>query len=171
MNVKKVTTLVLVCFFALYSVSFAAVGGGKRSGGAAKKPSAPTQQQQKAPDTEKKAGQGDYKPSKDAKSLDKQAPAANANTNAKSAPAAQPQGSAMGNMMRNIGLFAGGMMLGSMLGSMFGMGEGFFADLLGMLMNGVLLVGIIMAGMMIWRKFKNRNDQSASDRKNDRLLK
>ena len=148
MQMKKIFTLALVCFFAMYSVSFAAVGGKKFS--APKKPSVSTQQKAKT--------QNDYKPSKDAKSLEKNAPAANSKTNAQSAAStAKPQGSAMGNMMRNVGLFAGGMMLGSMLGSMFGMGEGFLADMLGMVMNVLLIMGVFMIGRMLWTKFKNRN--------------
>lgn len=162
MDLKKIFALVLVCFFAMYSVSFAAVGGKRGGFSAPKKPS--ISNQQKAP----AASPGDkgYTPSKDAKSLDKNAPAANSKTNAQAAAAAQPQGSMMGNMMRNVGLFAGGMFLGSMLGSMFGMGGGMFADILGMLMNVVILGAVFMIGRVLWTKFKNRNKDKDQDKNN-----
>lgn len=150
MKLNKVVALAMVCFFTMSSVSFAAVGGKKFS--APKKPSTSTQQK----------ANSDYKPSKDAKSLDKNAPAANSKTNAQAA-APQAQGSMMGNMMRNVGLLAGGMLLGSMLGSMFGMGEGLFADILGMVANAVIFVGIFMVGRMLWNKFKNRNKKKDED--------
>lgn len=152
-NMKKIFALMLVCFFAMYAVSFAAVGGKRGGFSAPKAPSTATQ---------KKAPASDYKPSKDAKSLDKNAPAANSNTNAQAAAKTQPQGSAMGNMMRNVGLLAGGMFLGSMLGSMFGM-DGFMGDILGMLVNVAIFAGIFMLGRMLWNKYKNKNKRDDDD--------
>lgn len=83
-------------------------------------------------------------------------------------PNAQAQtnrsGSMFGGMMRNIGLFAGGMFLGSMLSSMFGMGGmGFMADLLGMVMNVVLLLVIINVIKWLWQKVRRRNTTSRDD--------
>lgn len=166
LNMKKIFALVLVCFFAMYSVSFAAVGG-KRGGFSA--PKAPSNSiQQKAPAaSQAKPGQNDYKPSKDAKSLDKNAPAANAQSAAKAQP---QQGSKMGNMMRNIGLFAGGMFLGSMLGSMFGMG-GFMGDMLGLLMNVVIFAAIFMVGRMLWNKYKESKRKKDEDENLYRMRK
>ena len=63
--------------------------------------------------------------------------------------------------MRGIGIFAGGMLLGSMLSHLFGMGSGMFADILGLLMNGLLIVVAIMAVRWLWNKFRG-NKTSAS---------
>lgn len=163
---KKVFTLALVCFFAMYSVGFAAIGGKRGGFSAPKRPSVSTQQ--KAPAAAAKPGQNGYKPSKDAKSLDKNAPAANSKTNAQAA-SAQPQGSKWGGAMRGIGMFAGGMMLGSMLGSMFGMGTGMFADILGLLVNLAIVFAVFMVGRMLWNKYKNRDKYNDNDR--DRLTR
>lgn len=155
-NFKKVAAMVMVFVFAMSSVSFAAIGSKKFS--APKKPRVSTQQKAKPAETKPS---NDYKPSQNAKSLDKNAPAAGAKSNAASAP--KPQGSMMGNMMRNIGLLAGGMMLGSLLSGMFGMGEGLFADILGMAVNVIIFMAIFMLGRMLWNKFKNRNKKKEED--------
>lgn len=161
MKMKKVLALALVCFFAMYSVSFAAIGGKRGGFSAPKAPRISTPK--KAPSAPAKPAQGDYKPSKDAKSLDKNAPAVSGKTNAQSAASAQPQGSRFGNVMRSVGLFAGGMFLGSMLGNMFGMGAGMFSDILGMLMNVFILGAIFMLGRMLWNKFKNKDKEKERD--------
>ena len=65
--------------------------------------------------------------------------------------------------MRNIGLLAGGMMLGSLLGSMFGMGSGLFADILGLLMNVVLIGAVFMIGRLLWNKLRGRNSGAGTN--------
>lgn len=64
--------------------------------------------------------------------------------------------------MRNIGLLAGGMMLGSLLGHLFGFGaSGFMADVLGLLMNGILIyVGIRLVFWLIARFRGNGTERS-----------
>mgnify|MGYP002663435285 CR=1 FL=1 len=53
------------------------------------------------------------------------------------------------------------MLLGSMLSHLFGMGSGMFADIMGLLMNGLLIVVAIMAVRWLWNKFRG-NKTSAS---------
>ncbi len=67
--------------------------------------------------------------------------------------------------MRGIGIFAGGMLLGSMLSHLFGMGSGMFADIMGLLMNGLLIVVAIMAVRWLWNKF--RGNKASSSRPSD----
>lgn len=150
MNLKKIMTLLVICVFAMSSMAFAAKGGAKIS---APKAAPSVSSPQKAPETAAPSTTKDYKPSQDAKSLSKDAPAAKANTAAAAAKSSSP----WGGMMRNIGLLAGGMLLGSMLGSMFGMGSGLFADILGLLMNVVLIGAVFMIGRMLWNKYKGRS--------------
>ena len=87
-------------------------------------------------------------------------------TNQPSAAQAQ-SGSRIGSIMRGIGIFAGGMFLGSLLSSLFGMGSGFLADLLGVLMNVVLLALAIGVIRWLWNKFRGNgrggNGGSRSD--------
>lgn len=153
MKLKKITVLMMVCFFAMSSLAFAATGGAKS---AAPKASPGITSQQKAPEAAAPSQKtNEYKPSTDAKSLQKDAPAAKANT---AAADAAKSSSPWGGMMRNIGLFAGGMMLGGLLSSMFGMGAGgMMSDILGLLMNVVMVVAVVMAARFLWTKFKNRN--------------
>ena len=66
--------------------------------------------------------------------------------------------------MRGIGIFAGGMLLGSMLSHLFGMGSGMFADILGLLMNGLLIVVAIMAVRWLWNKFRGNKTSASSPR-------
>ena len=106
-----------------------------------------------------------YAPSKDAKSLEKNAPAANAKSNTAAANANTQSSSRLGSMMRGIGIFAGGMLLGSMLSHLFGMGSGMFADIMGLLMNGLLIVVAIMAVRWLWNKF--RGNKASSSRPSD----
>ena len=91
------------------TVAYAAKGGAKLGGGAksAPKPAAP---KASAPASNSKSVSGNgegYKPSKDAKSLDKNAPAANSKSNTAGTANAQ-SGSRWGSALRNIGLLAGG---------------------------------------------------------------
>jgi len=154
MKLKKIVTIVLVCFFALSSIAFAAKGGAKFSAPkSAPSVSTPSKTSGATTTTPSK----EYTPSKDAKSLSKDAPAASTKS-AAAAPAAASS-SPWGGMMRNVGLFAGGMFLGSMLGNMFGMGGmGMGADIMGLLMNVVLLGAVFMVGRFLWNKFKNKGN-------------
>ena len=57
--------------------------------------------------------------------------------------------------MRNIGLLAGGMMLGSLLGHLYGFcASGFMADVLGLLMNGILIYVGIRLVLWLIAKFR-----------------
>lgn len=94
----------------------------------------------------------EYRPSKPATGQTNPAAAANRSTPA--ASAATP----WGGMMRNIGLLAGGMMLGGLLSSLFGFGAGgFMADVLGLLMNGLLIYAGIRLVLWLIAKFRNRD--------------
>ena len=107
-------------------------------------------------------GEG-YAPSKNASQLDKNAPTAGAKANtpgaANAANAAQ-RGTGWGNTLRNIGLLAGGMMLGGLLASMFGMGEGFLADLLGVLANVAMVFVAFIAIRWLWNRFRGRKEEN-----------
>ncbi len=70
----------------------------------------------------------------------------------------QESGSRWGSALRNIGLFAGGMFLGSMLSSMFGMG-GIFADILGLIVNVVLIGIVVMVIMAVFRRFFGKKNE------------
>lgn len=142
----------------LSSPAYAAKGGAKFSAPKsapkpAPKAAAPSGNTQKADKPNNKA----YQPSKDAKDLQKDAPAAKSNAAAGTmANAANANtGSRFGNALRNIGLLAGGMMLGGLLASLFGM-EGFMSDLMGILMNVVLFGAAFMAIRWLWGKFRGR---------------
>lgn len=95
----------------------------------------------------------EYAPSKSAKSYSNEAPSAKTGANA---AAAQTQsGSRWGSALRNIGLFAGGMMLGGLLSNMFGMGgTGMMSDILGLLMNLVMIGAVVMIVRLLWNKFR-----------------
>lgn len=153
MKMKKILALAVVCFFAMYSISFAAIGGSKARVSTPKPPAAtqkaPTQ---KVQDTKKDG----YQPSQSAKDIKDKAPEAGSKTNAAAATTKPQSSSMLGGMMSKIGMFAGGMMLGSLLGSMFGMGSGMFADILGLAMNLLIIGGIFMVGKMLWNKFTSK---------------
>ena len=102
----------------------------------------------------------EYAPSKSAKSYSNEAPAAKTGANA----AAQTQsGSRWGSALRNIGLFAGGMMLGGLLSSMFGMGgAGMMSDILGLIMNVVMIGAVFMILRLLWNKFRGNRNGGAS---------
>lgn len=158
MQFKKIVTLLFLCFFVVHSVGFAAIGGKRGGFSAPRRPavSAPS----KAPSQSVKP-KNDYKPSKNAKDLQKEAPAAGAKSNANAAarPAA-PQTSMMGGMLRNMAVFAGGMMLGSMLANLFGMNGGFMADLLGLIVNVALVAIAVKLVMMLWKKLRRKDDDN-----------
>ena len=161
------------------ATAYAAKGGAKMGGSkSAPKASAPKSSAPKASapkaaapktnnDTHKSvAGTGEnYKPSKDAKSLDKNAPTtnsksnANANTNANTNAAANTQsGSRWGNALRTVGLLAGGMLLGSMLGNLFG--SSMLGDVFGVIANVVMLLAVFMLIRWAWNKFRNRGKEN-----------
>ena len=146
------------------NTAYAAKGGAKMSiPKSAPAPKAPAASATSNANTSKSvSGNGSsYAPSKDAKSLEKNAPAANAKSNTAAANANTQSSSRLGSIMRGIGIFAGGMLLGSMLSHLFGMGSGMFADIMGLLMNGLLIVVAIMAVRWLWNKFRG-NKASAS---------
>lgn len=151
-------TAVPVVAVELSSPAYAAKGGARFSAPKsapkpAPKAAAPSGNTQKAD----KPNNKEYQPSKDAKDLQKDAPAAKSNAAAgTTANAANANtGSRFGNALRNIGLLAGGMMLGGLLASLFGM-EGFMSDLMGILMNVVLFGAAFMAIRWLWGKFRGR---------------
>lgn len=142
------------------SVAYAAKGGAKLGGGAksAPKASAP---KASTPSSNSKSVSGNgesYKPSKNAKDLEKTAPAANSKSNT-AAPNNTQSGSRWGSALRNIGLLAGGMMLGSLLSQMLGLGGGLLGDILGVVMNVVMFLAVIMILKWLWNKFRNRKNE------------
>ena len=181
-NAKKILASLMVgTFFAVaapvgvsldgaaaYSVASAAKGGAKFSAPKPAPKAAPKSNaapDTKASDSKSVSGNGkDYKPSKDAKSLEKEAPgtgaAAKSNT-AAAGTAAQQSSSRFGSIMRNVGLLAGGMFLGSMLANLFGMG-GFFGDVLGLLANIVMFGAVFMLLRWAWNKFRGNSGSSYS---------
>ena len=110
-------------------------------------------------------GGKEYKPSKDAKELDKNpSAAAGKNTPSNTAAAPAQSSSRLGSFMRGVGMLAGGMFLGSMLASLFGMGGGLFADILGLIMNVVLLAAVFMAIRWAWNKFRGNSSDNRYSR-------
>lgn len=166
-----VMTTVPVINDAYVSTAYAAKGGAKIGGGAkslapksAPKASTPSNNS----NSKSVSGNGEtYKPSKDAKSLDKNAPTANSKSNANANTAANAQnGSRWGSALRTIGLFAGGMLLGSMLGNLFG--SSLLGDVFGLIANVVMLMVAFMAIRWLWNKFRNRNNDNVyASRMND----
>ena len=154
------------------NTAYAAKGGAKMSiPKSAPAPKAPAAGATSNANTSKSvSGNGSsYAPSKDAKSLEKNAPAANAKSNTAAANANTQSSSRLGSIMRGIGIFAGGMLLGSMLSHLFGMGSGMFADIMGLLINGLLIVVAIMAVRWLWNKFRGNkpNASRPSDYRQD----
>lgn len=144
------------------ATAYAAKGGAKIGGGAKSAPkAAPKAAPKSNNDTHKSvSGNGEnYKPSKDAKSLEKDAPTAGSKSNANANTATNAQsGSRWGNTLRTIGLFAGGMMLGSMLGHLFG--NGLLGDIFGVIANVIMLVAVFMLIRWAWNKFRNRGKEN-----------
>lgn len=176
MNIKKTMAAFMVGAMVLSAApvipaantAYAAKGGAKMSiPKSAPAPKAPAAGATSNANTSKSvSGNGSsYAPSKDAKSLEKNAPAANAKSNTAAANANTQSSSRLGSIMRGIGIFAGGMLLGSMLSHLFGMGSGMFADIMGLLMNGLLIVVAIMAVRWLWNKF--RGNKASSSRPSD----
>ena len=159
-----VMTTVPVVNMSYTATAYAAKGGAKLGGGAksAPKAAAPKAAAPKSnADTHKSvSGSGDtYKPSKDAKSLDKNAPAAGSKSNAAANTAANTQsGSRWGNALRTVGLLAGGMLLGSMLGNLFG--SSMLGDIFGVIANVVMFLAVFMLIRWAWNKFRNRGKEN-----------
>lgn len=157
MNFRRIAVTLFLCFFVVHSVGFAAIGGKRGGFSAPRSPGISSPSKAPGPSLKPK---NDYKPSKDAKSLEKNAPAAGAksNANASQAKPAAPQTPMLGGMMRNMAIFAGGMMLGSMLSNLFGMQGGLLADLLGVLVNVALVVIVVKLLLMLWRKLRRKDE-------------
>ena len=137
------------------SVAYAARGGAHVSAPRTSAPrTAPSTSKPSTSNTQSK----DYKPSQDAKSIPDKAPSA-ARTNT---PNTTQSGSRWGNVMRNIGLFAGGMFLGSMLGQLFGMGGGLMSDILGLLMNVLIVCAVVFVLRKLWNHFRGSRRQHAN---------
>ena len=106
-------------------------------------------------------GGNEYKPSKNSKELEKNpSAAAGKSTTAGAASTPAQSSSRLGSIMRGVGMLAGGMFLGSMLASLFGMGGGLFADILGLIMNVVLLMAVFMAIRWAWNKFRGNKEEN-----------
>ena len=140
-----------------------AAKGGARVGGISHAPAAapkatPAKPAAGANSKSAVSGNGEkYAPSKDAKSLDKNAPASQ---NMGRGMTNTSQSTGWGSRLRNIGLFAGGMLLGSMLGSMFGFGGmGMMADVLGLLMNILIAAGVIWLVVWLIRRVRGGSDR------------
>ena len=152
------------------SIAYAAKGGARIAPSAPK--SAPAASKATSPDTHKSvAGNGgSYAPSRSAKDLGKDAPAANGRTNAAAGTtnpgtnANAQSGSRLGSVLRGVGLLAGGMFLGSMLGNMLGFGGGILSDMLGVLVNIVLFVIAFAVLRALLGRFlgRKRNDPQAA---------
>lgn len=158
MQFKKIAVTLFLCLFVVQSIGFAAIGGKRGGFSAPRRPSysAPS----KAPSQSVKP-KNDYKPSKNAKDLQKEAPAAGAKSNANAAAqATAPQTSRMGGMLRNMAVFAGGMMLGSMMANLFGLNGGFMADILGLLVNVALVAIVVKLLMMLWKKLRRKDEDN-----------
>ena len=148
----------------IISQAEAARGGARIAPKAAPKaaPAAPAAQSGSQSKSVSGNGEG-YAPSKNASQLDKNAPAAGAKANtpgAANAASATRSGTGWGNTLRNVGLLAGGMLLGSMLASMFGLGEGFLADLLGVLANVAMVFVAFIAIRWLWNRFRGRKEEN-----------
>lgn len=158
------------------STAYAAKGGAKLGGGSMRTPSAaPSTPKASAPSSSSSSsksvsGNGNsYQPSKSAKDLNKEAPAANSRANNSAATNAnnrnnantQQSGSRWGSALRNIGLFAGGMFLGSMLSHALGglgFGTGMLGDIFGLIFNIIMLVVLFMIIRWLWNKFRGNNN-------------
>ncbi len=162
MKLKKTAVALMLGAFALTSVAPAAyelpmtsVAMAARGGARVSAPKAAPAPKAKAPAAQTKPNQKEYTPSKGAKSLSSSAPAANSKANA---AAATKSSTPWGGIMRGVGLFAGGMLLGGLLSSMFGFGaSGMMSEVLGLLMNILILGAVFVVLRMLWQKFRGRS--------------
>ena len=146
-----------------YGTALAAKGGARISAPAPKAaPAAPKPKAAAGAEHKSVSGNGgSYAPSKSAKDLEKNAPAAKSGTGMMGNTA--QSGSRFGSMMRNIGLLAGGMFLGSMLSHLFGFGGGMMSDMLGLLMNILLFAVAFMVIRALLRRFLGGSRSSRND--------
>ena len=145
-----------------YGTALAAKGGARISAPAPKAaPAAPKPKAAAGAEHKSVSGNGgSYAPSKSAKDLEKNAPAAKSGTGMMGNTA--QSGSRFGSMMRNIGLFAGGMFLGSMLSHLFGFGMGgMMADVFGLLANVVMVMAVIFAVRWLFQKLRGNGSGSS----------
>lgn len=156
MKLKKIGVMLVAAAFVVSAgagTADAAKGGGRISVPKVSAPKASTPKATKPEASTKKEGPNnkEYAPSKKADQYKENAPAAKSNTNA----AANAQKSTgWGSAMRTMGMLAGGMLLGSMLSHLFGFGgTGLFADIMGLVMNLVIIAAIICLLNFVVRRF------------------
>ena len=156
MKLKKIGVMLVAAAFVVSAgagTADAAKGGGRISVPKVSAPKASTPKAAKPETSTKKEGPNnkEYTPSKKADQYKENAPAAKSNTNA----AANAQKSTgWGSAMRTMGMLAGGMLLGSMLSHLFGFGgAGLFADIMGLVMNLVIIAAIICLLNFVVRRF------------------
>ena len=160
MKLKKIGVMLVAAAFVVSAgagTADAAKGGGRISVPKVSAPKASTPKAAKPETSTKKEGPNnkEYAPSKKADQYKENAPAAKSNTNAASNAAANAQKSTgWGSAMRTMGMLAGGMLLGSMLSHLFGFGgAGLFADIMGLVMNLVIIAAIICLLNFVVRRF------------------
>lgn len=156
MKLKKIGVMLVAAAFVVSAgagTADAAKGGGRISAPKVSAPKASAPKATKPEASTKKEGPNnkEYAPSKKADQYKETAPAAKSNTNA----AANAQKSTgWGSAMRTMGMLAGGMLLGSMLSHLFGFGgTGLFADIMGLVMNLVIIAAIICLLNFVVRRF------------------
>lgn len=156
MKLKKIGVMLVAAAFVVSAgagTADAAKGGGRISVPKVSAPKASTPKATKPEASTKKEGPNnkEYAPSKKADQYKETAPAAKSNTNA--ATNAQ-KSTGWGSAMRTMGMLAGGMLLGSMLSHLFGFGgTGLFADIMGLVMNLVIIAAIICLLNFVVRRF------------------
>ena len=160
MNLKKIGVLLVAAAFVVSAgagSADAAKGGAKLSSPKVSAPKAAAPKVSKPAESVKKEGPNnkEYAPSKKADQYKETAPAAKSGTTAASNAAANAQKSTgWGSAMRTMGMLAGGMLLGSMLSHLFGFGgTGLFADIMGLVMNLVIIAAIICLLNFVVRRF------------------
>lgn len=165
MNWKK-TTVVLTLGLLLAAPSAMAAKAGIRLPRLSPKISRPAPKvaaPKAAPNTQASPNQKSYKPSQKAGDIKGTAPGTRANANPNLSQQARPA-TPWGGMMRRIGWLAGGMMLGGLLSHLFGFGAtGFMAELLGLLMNGLIIWGVISLIRMAIGYFMGRKNQGRTE--------
>lgn len=155
MKLKKIGVMLVAAAFVVSAgagTADAAKGGGRIS---APKISTPKATKPEASTNKEGPNNKEYAPSKKADQYKETAPAAKSNINAASNAAANAQKSTgWGSAMRTMGMLAGGMLLGSMLSHLFGFGgTGLFADIMGLVMNLVIIAAIICLLNFVVRRF------------------
>lgn len=158
---RKILACTVVLLVAFSSVSFAAVSSSKSKSFSAPRPS--TGSTTVKPSSPQTAPDSGYKPSAPSSSYSDKAPASQNKPGVSQPVPQQPQS---GGFWRNAGIFGSGMLLGGMLGHMFGFGNsGFFASLMGMIINVLFLLALIAAGRWVWNYFKNKDRDKREERR------